>query len=134
MNSSTYRWCYRTLGVSSDIDWKDLRTAYRRKLHACHPDLAERGTNHAGDVMDREAVFKETVQAFGLLSDYYKQHGRLPHPWLPISTQRIGVLQTTTSGPRWARASVHIHREHVTGHAHGHERSQSKNPRDRGEG
>lgn len=87
MKHSRYEWCYEKLGVRRSVEWPDLRLAYRRKLHACHPDLQ---TAHDAPTADDE--FKEVVQAFRLLAHYYNLHGQLPDPAAPLAEVPRGPI------------------------------------------
>src|SRR5690606_5566312 len=70
-----YQRCYEILGVDGDCDWRGLRLAYRRRIHACHPDR--------GAAPDSRA-FTDLVRAWRLLADYRRRHGRLPDPGLQV--------------------------------------------------
>lgn len=95
MTLNTYRWCYARLGVKNSADWTSLKLAYRRRLHACHPDLQRVGDEPA--VRDDE--FKAVVHAFRMLKRYYELHGQLPDPDTPVSdlSQRTISVRSDSS-------------------------------------
>ncbi len=57
---------YATLGVSSDVDEKALKSAFRKKAMGCHPD------RHPGDA-EAESRFKELNEAYEALKDPQKR-------------------------------------------------------------
>lgn len=65
---------YEVLGVSRDADAKTLKSAFRKKAMACHPD------RHPDDP-EAEARFKELNEAYGILSDDQKRaaYDRMGH-------------------------------------------------------
>lgn len=71
---SSKRDYYEVLGVSKDADAKSLKSAFRKKAMACHPD------RHPDDP-DAEARFKELNEAYGILSDDQKRaaYDRMGH-------------------------------------------------------
>ena len=63
---STRRDYYTVLGVSSDADEKELKSAYRKKAMAYHPDRNP-------DNPEAETKFKEVNEAYAVLSDAQKR-------------------------------------------------------------
>ena len=65
---------YDVLGVARDADAKTLKSAFRKKAMACHPDRNP-------DNPDAEAEFKELNEAYGILSDDQKRaaYDRMGH-------------------------------------------------------
>lgn len=57
---------YEVLGVAKDASDADIKSAFRKKAKACHPDL------HPGDAA-KEAEFKELNEAYEVLSDADKR-------------------------------------------------------------
>ena len=57
---------YEVLGVAKDASDADIKSAFRKKAKACHPDL------HPGDAA-KEAEFKELNEAHEVLSDEKKR-------------------------------------------------------------
>lgn len=92
MNSDHLR-CYRTLGVEPGCSWTALRSAYRRLVRRWHPD------SRPTDMPSRAAEerIKEITIAYRTLSEYRKQHGRLP-----------AIDPTYTAGPAPAAAGSEV--------------------------
>lgn len=65
---------YEILGVAKNADAKTLKSAFRKKAMACHPD------RHPDDP-EAEARFKELNEAYGILSDDQKRaaYDRMGH-------------------------------------------------------
>jgi len=63
MKNNSY---YEILGVSVNVDFKDLKKAYFRRAKECHPDRFEGS-------LEKEAEFKQLVHAFDVLSDPLKK-------------------------------------------------------------
>ncbi len=65
---------YEVLGVAKNADEKTMKSAFRKKAMACHPD---RHPDDAG----AEARFKELNEAYGILSDGQKRaaYDRMGH-------------------------------------------------------
>ncbi len=65
---------YEVLGVSKTADEKELKSAFRKKAMACHPD------RHPDDP-EAESRFKELNEAYGILSDADKRaaYDRMGH-------------------------------------------------------
>lgn len=65
---------YEVLGVDKGADEKTLKSAFRKKAMACHPD------RHPDDP-EAEAKFKEINEAYGILSDADKRaaYDRMGH-------------------------------------------------------
>ena len=62
---------YAVLGVDADVSDAALKSAYRRKASQFHPDR-----NSAPDAAEN---FRETQEAYDLLSDPDKRHGYDEH-------------------------------------------------------
>lgn len=82
MTTTTFKHCYRTLHVSSDCSWTELRLAYRRRVRSCHPDRMAATADHGSE---RDDEFKEVVRAFRALAAFHRRHGELPPPWLTVA-------------------------------------------------
>jgi len=65
---------YEILGVAKTADAKTMKSAFRKKAMACHPD------RHPDDP-EAEARFKELNEAYGILSDEQKRaaYDRMGH-------------------------------------------------------
>lgn len=63
---STKKDFYEVLGVDKSASQADIKSAYRRKVKTCHPDL------HPND-KECEQMFKETTEAYEILSDEQKR-------------------------------------------------------------
>jgi len=63
---------YEILGVAKNADAKTMKSAFRKKAMACHPD------RHPDDP-DAEARFKELNEAYGILSDEQTAYDRMGH-------------------------------------------------------
>lgn len=60
---------YKILGVDKSIDTKDLKKAFYKKAHVCHPDKAKGEAQRK----EYEAKFKELNEAYQVLSDPQKR-------------------------------------------------------------
>ena len=59
--------CYRTLNISQNADWHEIKRAYRTLARLYHPDLNLGSLGH-------EAKFKKISQAYNKLEQHYKAH------------------------------------------------------------
>lgn len=69
-----YLHCYAVLGLRLPCEWQDVRIAYRRRVHRCHPDLEQSAVRSP----EREAEFRRVVRAYHQLAAYRRAHGKLP--------------------------------------------------------
>lgn len=60
---------YKILGVDKNIDAKDLKKAFYKKAHTCHPDKAKDDAQRK----EHEVKFKELNEAYQILSDPQKR-------------------------------------------------------------
>ena len=57
---------YNILGISADASFDDIKKAYRRLVHSCHPDIA-------GNTPEAIEKFKEITEAYETLSSPQKR-------------------------------------------------------------
>jgi hypothetical protein len=93
-----YRAYYRTLGLEPGCTWPQLKAAYRRAVHAWHPD---RFQDRPHDRAMAEEKIKEVNYAFHRLAKYYRQCGTLP--CTPADT----TASTVTSHPYHKHRKAH---------------------------
>lgn len=62
---------YRLLGVSQTATTRQIKTAYRKRMKECHPDLASK--EPAQEKRRREHLAKQLNEAYDILSDPAKR-------------------------------------------------------------
>jgi DnaJ domain len=71
-----YKEYYNNLGLSPGCSYGQFKNAYRKLIKKWHPDKQDGLLEKNKDLADRKA--KEINIAFNKLSDYFKEHGKLP--------------------------------------------------------
>ena len=67
--------CYDKLGLTPECGWRELQTGYRRLVQKWHPD---RWQQHPDQQHVAAHRMLEINEAYGILAQYYRQHGELP--------------------------------------------------------
>lgn len=67
--------CYQKLGLRPECGWKELQSGYRRLVQKWHPDRYQQHPDQQHVAAHR---MLEINEAYGILAQYYRQHGQLP--------------------------------------------------------
>ncbi|HEY9199504.1 MAG TPA: DnaJ domain-containing protein [Gammaproteobacteria bacterium] len=67
--------CYQKLGLKPECGWKELQSGYRRLVQKWHPDRYQQHPDQQHVAAHR---MLEINEAYGILAQYYRQHGQLP--------------------------------------------------------
>ena len=67
--------CYDKLGLTPECGWRELQSGYRRLVQKWHPD---RWQQHPDQQHVAAHRMLEINEAYGILAQYYRQHGELP--------------------------------------------------------
>jgi hypothetical protein len=70
-----YRDDYQLLGIRPGDSWQKLRSAYRSQMRRWHPDRFDQNDDARRQAEERS---KRINRAYQELSDFYRQHGKLP--------------------------------------------------------
>ncbi len=78
-NINTYKQHYKTLDLSTDCSWQELRISYKKQIQLHHPDRLTDGSNEKDQAQE---YIKSLNLAYQDLSKYYKVHNCLPLPFI----------------------------------------------------
>lgn len=67
--------CYQKLDLRPECSWKELQAGYRRLVQKWHPDRYQQHPDQQHVAAHR---MLEINEAYGILAQYYRQHGQLP--------------------------------------------------------
>lgn len=67
--------CYQKLDLRPECGWKELQSGYRRLVQKWHPDRYQQHPDQQHLAAHR---MLEINEAYGILAQYYRQHGQLP--------------------------------------------------------
>ena len=67
--------CYQKLELKPECSWKELQAGYRRLVQKWHPDRYQQHPDQQHVAAHR---MLEINEAYGILAQYYRQHGQLP--------------------------------------------------------
>lgn len=67
--------CYDTLGLRPECGWRELQSGYRRLVQKWHPDRYQQHPDQQHVAAHR---MLEINEAYGVLAQYYREHGELP--------------------------------------------------------
>lgn len=91
--------CYQKLDLKPECSWKELQAGYRRLVQKWHPDRYQQHPDQQHIAAHR---MLEINEAYGILAQYYRQHGQLPFetPRRRTTAPELGtVLETPRAAP-----------------------------------
>lgn len=95
--------CYQKLGLKPECGWKELQSGYRRLVQKWHPDRYQQHPDQQHVAAHR---MLEINEAYGILAQYYRQHGQLPFE--PARRRSGGAaFETDTGGELDFDAQLH---------------------------
>ncbi len=101
-NLNTYKQHYKTLDLSIDCSWQELRTSYKRQIQLHHPDRLIDGSNEKEQAQEHMKLLNLAYQD---LSKYYKMHNCLPLPVIANDPEHVYNRESFTFDP--SDTSIH---------------------------
>ena len=93
--------CYDKLGLTPECGWRELQSGYRRLVQKWHPD---RWQQHPDQQHVAAHRMLEINEAYGILAQYYRQHGELPFE----SPRRSGNTADAAAFPGESKPATRI--------------------------
>lgn len=109
--------CYDKLGLKPECGWRELQSGYRRLVQKWHPDRYQQHPEQQHVAAHR---MLEINEAYGVLAQYYRQHGELPFEPPRAAAEageRFPADTATTTGAN-ADFDAHLHSLQVRAERH----------------